>query len=150
MKKSRVFVDGALIGLVENPRDLVSGLRRMRRKGEIPTEINVSLKEYNGDVIIHTDRGRARRPLIVLEKGKPLITPDDIAKLKDGLIPFDDMVKRGLIEFIDAEEEEDLYIAIHERGDHPRAHPPRRSTPPSSWASPRPMSPSPSTMQAPG
>jgi len=115
MKKSRVFVDGALIGLVENPRDLVSGLRRMRRKGEIPTEINVSFKEYNGDVIIHTDRGRARRPLIVLEKGKPLITPDDIAKLKDGLIPFDDLVKRGLIEFIDAEEEEDLYIAIHER-----------------------------------
>lgn len=115
MKKSRVFVDGALIGLVENPRDLVSGLRRMRRKGEIPTEINVSFKEYNGDVIIHTDRGRARRPLIVLEKGKPLITPDDIARLKDGLIPFDDLVKRGLIEFIDAEEEEDLYIAIHER-----------------------------------
>jgi DNA-directed RNA polymerase subunit B' len=114
MKKSRVFVDGALIGLVENPRDLVSGLRRMRRKGEIPTEINVSFKEYNGDVIIHTDRGRARRPLIVLEKGKPLITPDDIARLKDELIPFDDLVKRGLIEFVDAEEEEDLYIAIHE------------------------------------
>ena len=86
----------------------------MRRKGEIPTEINVSFKEYNGDVIIHTDRGRARRPLIVLEKGKPLITPDDIARLKDELIPFDDLVKRGLIEFIDAEEEEDLYIAIHE------------------------------------
>jgi len=114
MKKSRVFVDGALIGLVENPRDLVSGLRRMRRKGEIPTEINVSFKEYNGDVIIHTDRGRARRPLIVLEKGKPLITPDDIARLKDEIIPFNDLVKRGLIEFIDAEEEEDLYIAIHE------------------------------------
>jgi DNA-directed RNA polymerase subunit B' len=114
MKKSRVFVDGALIGLVENPRDLVSGLRKMRRKGEIPTEINVSFKEYNGDVIIHTDRGRARRPLIVLEKGKPLITPDDTEKLKDGLIPFNDLVKRGLIEFIDAEEEEDLYIAIHE------------------------------------
>ena len=115
MKKSRVFVDGALIGLVENPRDLVSGLRKMRRKSEIPTEINVSFKEYNGDVIIHTDRGRARRPLIVLEKGKPLITPDDINRLKDGLIPFDDLVKRGLIEFIDAEEEEDLYIAIHEK-----------------------------------
>ncbi|HUK93355.1 MAG TPA: DNA-directed RNA polymerase subunit B [Methanomicrobiales archaeon] len=115
MKKSRVFVDGALIGLVENPRDLVAGLRKMRRKAEIPTEINVSFKEYNGDVIIHTDRGRARRPLIVLEKGKPLITPDDINRLKEGLVPFDDLVKRGLIEFIDAEEEEDLYIAIHER-----------------------------------
>ena len=81
MKKSRVFVDGALIGLVEDPRELVGNLRKMRRKGEIPTEINVSFKAYNGDVIIHTDRGRARRPLIVLEKGKPLITPEDIERL---------------------------------------------------------------------
>jgi DNA-directed RNA polymerase subunit B' len=115
MKKSRVFVDGALIGLVEEPKELVGNLRRMRRKGEIPTEINVSFKAYNGDVIIHTDRGRARRPLIVLEKGKPLITSEDTARLREGLIPFDDLVKRGLIEFIDAEEEEDLYIAIHEK-----------------------------------
>jgi DNA-directed RNA polymerase subunit B' len=115
MKKSRVFVDGALIGLVEDPVELVGNLRRMRRKGEIPTEINVSFKAYNGDVIIHTDRGRARRPLIVLEKGKPLITAEDTARLREGLIPFDDLVKRGLIEFIDAEEEEDLYIAIHEK-----------------------------------
>ncbi len=114
MKKSRVFVDGALIGLAENPRELVGNLRRMRRKGEISTEINISFKEYNGDVIIHTDRGRARRPLIVIEKGKPLITPEDIGRLKEGLVPFDDLVKRGLIEFIDAEEEEDLFIAIHE------------------------------------
>jgi DNA-directed RNA polymerase subunit B' len=100
---------------VENPRDLVTNLRRMRRKGEIPTEINVSFKEYNGDVIIHTDRGRARRPLIVLEKGKPLIAPEDIERLADGLVPFGDLVKRGLVEFIDAEEEEDLFIAIHEK-----------------------------------
>jgi DNA-directed RNA polymerase subunit B' len=114
MKKSRVFVDGALIGLVEDPQELVSNLRRMRRKGEISTEINVSFKAYSGDVIIHTDRGRARRPLIVLEKGKPLITPEDTARLADGLVPFDDLVKRGLVEFIDAEEEEDLFIAIHE------------------------------------
>jgi DNA-directed RNA polymerase subunit B' len=114
MKKSRVFVDGALIGLVENPKEHVENLRRMRRKGEISTEINVSFKEYNGDVVIHTDRGRARRPLIVLDKGKPLISPEDIGKLREGLIPFDDLVKRGLVEFIDAEEEEDLYIAIHE------------------------------------
>ncbi|MDD1666138.1 MAG: DNA-directed RNA polymerase subunit B [Methanomicrobiales archaeon] len=115
MKKSRVFVDGALIGLVENPREHVETLRKMRRKGEISTEINISFKEYNGDVIIHTDRGRARRPLIVLEDGKPLITPEDIARLAEGLIPFEDLVKRGLVEFIDAEEEEDLFIAIHEK-----------------------------------
>ncbi|MDD1676739.1 MAG: DNA-directed RNA polymerase subunit B [Methanomicrobiales archaeon] len=114
MKKSRVFVDGALIGLVEDPRALIANIRGMRRRGEVSREINVSFKEYNGDVVIHTDRGRARRPLIVCVNGKPRLTNDDLATLdgkKDG---FSDIVKQGLIEFIDAEEEEDLLIAIDE------------------------------------
>jgi DNA-directed RNA polymerase subunit B' len=114
VKKSRVFVNGALIGLVEDPRRIVSEIRRMRRKGEISREINVSLKEYNGDVVIHTDRGRARRPLIVIEGGRPLVTEEDLARLESGEIDFLDLVGRGCIEFIDAEEEEDLFIAIRE------------------------------------
>ncbi|HDR74308.1 MAG TPA: DNA-directed RNA polymerase subunit B [Methanoculleus sp.] len=114
MKKSRVFVDGALIGLVENPTELVRRLRQMRRKGEVSREINISFKEYNGDVIIHTDRGRARRPLVVLNEGKPLITEKDTDELRNGEIAFEELITRGLIEFIDAEEEEDLLIAITE------------------------------------
>ena len=74
MKRARVFVDGALIGLVEDPKELVGQIRTMRRQGALSTEVNVSHKEFNNDVIIHTDRGRARRPLIVLSNGKPLIT----------------------------------------------------------------------------
>jgi DNA-directed RNA polymerase subunit B' len=122
MKKSRVFVDGAFIGLVENvpgaegapsrAKQLVSSLRGMRRRRELPSEVNVSYKEYNGDIIINTDRGRARRPLIVLEKGKPLISGEDIGQLKSEEIDFDNLVERGLVEFIDAEEEEDLLIAM--------------------------------------
>jgi DNA-directed RNA polymerase subunit B' len=114
MKKSRVFVDGALIGLDDDPRALVAKIRGMRRRGEVSREINVSFKEYNGDVIIHTDRGRARRPLIVIENGKPLLTNDDLAPLEQKQDGFADLAKRGLIEFIDAEEEEDLLIAIDE------------------------------------
>ncbi|MDI9632443.1 MAG: DNA-directed RNA polymerase subunit B [Methanolinea sp.] len=113
MKKARVFVDGALIGLVEDPRALVAQIRAMRRQGIISTEVNVSYKEFNNDVVIHTDRGRARRPLIVLSEGKPLITEDDIEKLRRKEIDFDNLVRRGLIEFVDAEEEEDLYIAVN-------------------------------------
>ncbi|HQC34749.1 MAG TPA: DNA-directed RNA polymerase subunit B, partial [Methanoculleus sp.] len=78
MRQSRVFVDGALIGLVDDPRDLVGRMREMRRRGELSSEINVSYKEFNNDVIIHTDRGRARRPLIVVRNGKPQVTDDEI------------------------------------------------------------------------
>jgi len=88
MKKSRVFVDGALIGLADDPQALVAQTRAMRRQGSLSTEVNVSYKEFNNDVVIHTDRGRARRPLIVLHNGKPLITPDDIDKLRKNEINF--------------------------------------------------------------
>ena len=113
-KKSRVFVDGALIGLSDSPVEMVSRVRKMRRRGELSSEVNVSFKEYNGDIIIHTDRGRARRPLIVVEEGKPLVTEEDIEWLKSGEIDFLDLISRGIVEYIDAEEEEDLFIAMNE------------------------------------
>jgi DNA-directed RNA polymerase subunit B' len=113
MKKSRVFVDGALIGLVDDPKTLVGNIRAMRRQGAISPEVNVSYKEFNGDVVILTDRGRARRPLIVLKDGQPLISEDDIMKLAKKEIDLSYFVKRGMIEFVDAEEEEDLYIAMN-------------------------------------
>jgi DNA-directed RNA polymerase subunit B' len=113
MKKSRVFVDGALIGLVDDPKKLVENIRAMRRQGTIAYQVNVSYKEYNGDVVLLTDRGRARRPLIVLRAGKPLISDEDLKKLEKKEIDFSYFVKRGMIEFVDAEEEEDLYIAMN-------------------------------------
>jgi len=113
MKKSRVFVDGALIGLVDDPKTLVNNIRAMRRQGNLSTEVNVSYKEFNGDVVILTDRGRARRPLIVLKDGKSLISEEDIKKLARKEIDFTYFVKHGMIEFLDAEEEEDLYIAMN-------------------------------------
>jgi DNA-directed RNA polymerase subunit B' len=113
MKKSRVFVDGALIGLVDDPKTLVGNIRAMRRQGAISVEVNVSYKEFNGDVVILTDRGRARRPLLVLKDGQPLISDEDIKKLAKKEIDFSYFVKHGMIEFVDAEEEEDLYIAMN-------------------------------------
>ena len=113
MKKARVFVDGALIGLIDNPKAFVGQIRNMRRQGALSTEVNISHKEFNNDVVIHTDRGRARRPLIVLQNGKPLISPEEIEKLSRKETDFSSFIRKGLIELIDAEEEEDLLIAMN-------------------------------------
>ncbi|MDD1709495.1 MAG: DNA-directed RNA polymerase subunit B [Methanoregulaceae archaeon] len=112
MKKARVFVDGALIGLIDDPKLFVTQIRNMRRQGAISTEVNISHKEFNNDVVIHTDRGRARRPLIVLQNGKPLMSSDEIEKLSRKEIDFYYFIRKGMIELIDAEEEEDLFIAM--------------------------------------
>jgi len=113
-KKSRVFVDGALIGLTDEPEGLVQRVRQMRRQGLISTEVNCSHKTFNGDVIIHTDRGRARRPLIVVKDGIPTIKQSDLDNMANGGSTIHDFVKKGYIEFIDAEEEEDLLVAIQQ------------------------------------
>ncbi len=112
MKKARIFVDGALIGLIDDPKAFVTQIRIMRRQGAISTEVNISHKEFNNDVVIHTDRGRARRPLIVLHNGKPLMSSDEIEKLNRKEIDFSYFIRKGMIELIDAEEEEDLFIAM--------------------------------------
>jgi DNA-directed RNA polymerase subunit B' len=76
--------------------------------------VNVSVKERTREVIVNADAGRARRPLIVVENGEPLLTDEQIDALEGGDVEFEDLVERGYIEFIDAEEEEDILVAVDE------------------------------------
>jgi DNA-directed RNA polymerase subunit B' len=112
--KAKIFVNGALVGNHENPLELVENIREKRRQGIISNQINIAYHKLTNEVIINTDMGRARRPLIIVKGGKPLITNEDLEQVRRGESTYDDMVKRGLLEFIDSEEEENTFIAIDE------------------------------------
>ncbi len=112
--RARVFVNGDLIGFTTDPERFVNDVRRLRRHGEISTQVNIAYYGDRRDIIINSDRGRARRPLIIVENGRPLLTESHIEKLRNGELKFDDLVKEGLIEYLDAEEEENALIAINE------------------------------------
>jgi len=111
--KSRVFVNGDLIGVHPNGKDLVKEIRARRRAGMVSNQINVRYDKMTNEVIINCDAGRLRRPLIVVENGIPLLTTRMVDDLVQKKITFDHLVKEGVIEWIDAEEEDDLFININ-------------------------------------
>ncbi|MCJ7443911.1 MAG: DNA-directed RNA polymerase subunit B [Methanotrichaceae archaeon] len=111
---ARVFVNGEIIGHHPEPRKLVENVRRLRRVGTFSSQINVAYFEETNEIVINTDSGRARRPLIVVEKGRALVTEGHTEQLARGETTFDNLVNSGLVEYLDAEEEENSLIAIWE------------------------------------
>src|SRR6056297_3270094 len=113
-REAKVYVNGSLVGTHPDPEQLAEQVRHARRRGDVSEMVNVSVKERTREVIINADAGRARRPLLVIEDGEPLVTEEEIAAVENGDLGFDDLVERGKVEFIDAEEEEDIYVAVDE------------------------------------
>lgn len=109
---SRVFINGEFVGIYPEPIALAKDIRRLRRSGQINNQINVAHFSKTNEVLINTDSGRARRPLMVIENGILLVTEEDGEMLGRGEICFDDLVKNGKIEYIDAAEEENCLVAI--------------------------------------
>ena len=111
---TRVYLNGDLIGMHPNGKELVDKLRERRRKGLLNNEVNIAYYEEENDVIVSCDCGRLRRPLAVVEKGKLMITKKDIDDLQNYKKKWIDLVNEGLVEYIDAEEEENTLIALRE------------------------------------
>ena len=113
-KGSRVYLNGDLIGMHPRGEELVKNLIDRRRKGLLDPEVNVCYYEDANDVVINSDCGRLRRPLLVVEHGHLLLTRQYIEDLKRGLKTWSDLIKDGIVEYIDAEEEENAFIALKE------------------------------------
>ncbi|WP_224447839.1 DNA-directed RNA polymerase subunit B [Haloprofundus salilacus] len=113
-REAKVYVNGSLVGTHPDPNQLAAQIREARRRGDVSEMVNVSVKERTREVIINADAGRARRPLIVVENGEPLLGDEEIEAVENGELEFQDLVDRGYIEFIDAEEEEDIYVGVDE------------------------------------
>jgi DNA-directed RNA polymerase subunit B' len=113
-QEAKVYVNGSLVGTHPDPEQLADRIRRARRRGEVSDMVNVSVKERTGEVIVNADAGRARRPLLVVEDGELLMSQSEFESLEAGELSFEELVERGYIEFIDAEEEEDIYVAVED------------------------------------
>ena len=113
-RDAKVYVNGSLIGTHPDPHKLANDIRKARRRGELDEMVNVAVRDRTDEVIVNADAGRARRPLIVVEDGEPLVTNEELEAVEDGELSFEGLVERGYVEFIDAEEEEDIFVAVDE------------------------------------
>jgi DNA-directed RNA polymerase subunit B len=108
---ARIHVNGDIFGLHTKPHKLVEHFKRRRRGGRIRPEVTIRHDVLNRDIFINTDKGRILRPLLVIENGALNLTTEILEGLRARELNFDDLVNQGIVEWIDAEEEEDLLVA---------------------------------------
>ena len=113
---SKVFVDGLIAGYVREGEKMAQELVRMRRGGEISSEVNVAysppqVEGGRSELYVNCDQGRVRRPVIIIEATKPKLTREHVEAVQRGEMRWEDLVERGVIEYLDADEEENSLIA---------------------------------------
>ncbi|MFH1247157.1 MAG: hypothetical protein V1644_02135, partial [Candidatus Micrarchaeota archaeon] len=113
MDKGSVYINGRFVGFCENGEKLSRELRDKRRQGQLDHQVNVVFYSTTDEVFINTDEGRARRPLLVLKHNKPVLTSEQIEKVSKGELAWSALVKQGVIEYLDAEEEENALVSIN-------------------------------------
>lgn len=116
-KGARVFVDGKLIGYAENGRSTSDTLRNLRRSGKIHPHVGVyfySSENPNATnrLYISCNAGRVLRPLAIIGEGKSLVTNEIIEKISKKFLSWSDLLYMGIIELVDANEEENCYISM--------------------------------------
>jgi DNA-directed RNA polymerase subunit B len=122
---TRIFVDGKLIGFHKDGEKLAYSLRELRRSSKIHPHIGISIhqpEEENATkrLYVNCNAGRVLRPLIIIKDGKSTFSPDLLDKITKKLVSWTDLIRMGVLELVDANEEENCYITFEEK--HVKKH----------------------------
>jgi DNA-directed RNA polymerase subunit B len=109
-----VFFNGKFLGNTENPGEFAKKVREKRRAGELPNYLGIRNNEDFNLVLISSETGRALRPLIVVENGKSKLTNEYLLQVEQGEMSWEDLISKGVIEYIDASEEENALVSLYE------------------------------------
>ncbi len=112
---SEVYLNGKFAGDIDNAQEFVQRVKQDRRSGALSNNVNVYHDEMLDHVFVESSRGRCRRPLIVVNGGMPALTDKHVKQLQKGEITWSDLVDQGVIEFLDAAEEENSLIAFSDQ-----------------------------------
>ncbi|RMZ79761.1 hypothetical protein DV738_g3204, partial [Chaetothyriales sp. CBS 135597] len=110
-----VLLNGTPVAVSRYPSHFLSSFRRLRRSGRISEFVSIFANHHHSTIQVATDEGRICRPLIIVEDKKSKVTKRYLKSLRQGSMDFDDFLARGLVEYLDVNEENDSHIAMYER-----------------------------------
>jgi DNA-directed RNA polymerase III subunit RPC2 len=112
-----VLLNGLILGVHTRPREMVRNLRVMRRRGLAGEFVSVYLHEGQRAIHIATDGGRVCRPLIIVdeETGLPRLKQFHMESMAVGTMDVRDLLRKGIVEYVDCNEENNTLIAVTER-----------------------------------
>jgi DNA-directed RNA polymerase subunit B len=111
--KYDVHFNGIFIGCVDNKKDFVISLREKRRQGFLPIQLSIRDNDKFDMVTISTEPGRVLRPLIIVDNGISRLKEEHLRKLKNNEMNWEDLIANGIIEYLDASEEENALVCIN-------------------------------------
>ena len=109
-----VFFNGIFIGSVDKPVEFVQAIREKRRNMELPIQLNIRNNPSFKIVLISSEPGRVLRPLIIVDGGAPRLKNEHLIQLEQGTMSWHDLIKNGILEYLDASEEENALVALFE------------------------------------
>ena len=108
-----VFLNGRFVGFGKDPENFAKKVREYRRSNEFPRELSVRYDPIMNYITISTEVGRVLRPIIVVEQGASKLKDEHLVLLESDNLNWSDLVKEGVIEYIDAAEEENALVALY-------------------------------------
>ncbi|MDP2673164.1 MAG: DNA-directed RNA polymerase subunit B [Nanoarchaeota archaeon] len=109
-----VVLNGKFIGTIKDNNEFVKILREKRRDGGLPEQMGIRNDPGFETIILSSEPGRVLRPLIIVDNGVQRINNNHLIQVQQGNLNWKDLIEKGLIEYIDASEEENALIALFE------------------------------------
>ena len=114
--KVKVFINGAWIGISDNPIELYNILKNMKYKGIINIYTSIIFDCKSQEIRVCNDSGRITRPLLRINNNNILLTNKIITDIKNEVLSWDDLLTNikldnSIIEYIDPEEQSFSMIA---------------------------------------
>ena len=113
----KVFINGAWIGITEDPLTLYNDMKDKKYKGIINIYTSIIFNYKQLEIRICNDGGRLTRPVLKVRDNKAIITKEIIDKLANKELVWNDLITsctldESVIEYIDPEEQGYSMIAM--------------------------------------